>query len=355
MTRTGFKPKFTITDSITKHLTDIERARGFLEGADISEQWLQEQSAKAFLLEAHHTTHIEGTSLTLEQSDRLLAGEKLKGVRQDDACELLNYRNAFEAISEYVEDGGPINEALIRGIHKTLVEGVRGGSAAPGEYRKVQNFVVNSSTGEVVYTPPPAYEVPIMMGELMAWLDGEKSIHPVLVSGIAQFQLVHIHPFLDGNGRTSRLLSTLWLYRTGYDFKRLFTLSKFYDRNREEFYGAIQGVRLRNMDMTGWLEYFTKGLAFQLKDVHRQGTWAIEWPALKEKYGLSNRQMDALDYIFEHGRLTIGEYQKFHGVARRTLQRDLKSLMEKNFLRTKGATNRLEYVFGPKMASQMRP
>ena len=347
MATTGFKPKFTITDSITKHLTDIERARGFLEGADIPGRWLQEQSAKAFLLEAHHTTHIEGTALTLDQSDRLLAGEQLEGVGQDDARELLNYRNAFEVVSEYVEGGGPINEALIRGIHKTLVEGVRGGAAAPGEYRRVQNFVVNSSTGERVYTPPPAYEVPIMMGELMAWLDGEKSVHPVLVSGVAQFQLVHIHPFLDGNGRTSRILSTLWLYRTGYDFKRLFTLSGFYDRNREEFYGAIQNVRLNNMDMTGWLEYFTKGLALQLRDVHRQGAWAVGRSALKKEYALSDRQMDALDYVFEHGRLTIGQYQKTHrAAARRTLQRDLKSLTAKNLLRAKGATNRLEYVFG---------
>jgi len=71
----------------------------------------------------------------------------------------------------------------------------------------------------------------------------------------------HIHPFLDGNGRTSRLLSTLCLYRAGYDFKRLFTISEYYDRDRAAFYRAIQGVRERDMDMTGWLEYFLTGLA----------------------------------------------------------------------------------------------
>jgi Fic family protein len=71
-----------------------------------------------------------------------------------------------------------------------------------------------------------------MMRELVEWLRADTDIHPVLVAGIAQFQLVHIHPFVDGNGRTSRLLSTLCLYRSGYDFKRLFTLSEFYDRDR---------------------------------------------------------------------------------------------------------------------------
>jgi len=68
-------------------------------------------------------------------------------------------------------------------------------------------------------------------------------VHPVLVSGVAQFQLVHIHPFVDGNGRTSRLLSTLCLYRAGYDFKRLFSISEYYDRDRAGFYAALQSVR----------------------------------------------------------------------------------------------------------------
>jgi Fic family protein len=117
-----------------------------------------------------------------------------------------------------LEEGGPITEGLVREIHKRLVEGVRGGAAAPGDYRKIQNYVVNSATGETVYAPPPAHDVPIMMAELLDWLNQEKDVHPVLASGVSQFQFVHIHPFLDGNGRTSRLLSTLYLYQAGYDF-----------------------------------------------------------------------------------------------------------------------------------------
>ncbi len=79
-----------------------------------------------------------------------------------------------------------------------------------------------------------------MMSEMVKWLNSNLDIHPVLVSGITQFQLVHIHPFLDGNGRTSRLLSTLCLYKAGYDFKRLFTISEYYDLDRPTFYKSIQ-------------------------------------------------------------------------------------------------------------------
>lgn len=115
----------------------------------------------------------------------------------DDVLELLNYKKAFESVSSYLEDGWPITDGLIREIHKRLVDGVRGGPAAPGEYRKIQNYVVNSRTGAVVYTPPAVYD-PIMMTELVDWLNREQDVHPVLRSGIAQFQFVHIHPFLDG-------------------------------------------------------------------------------------------------------------------------------------------------------------
>ncbi len=230
MTKT-FKPIFTITNRITSGLTRIERTRGFLEAATLSEDWVREMGRRALILEAHHTTHIEGTRLTLDQAERLLAGNLVPEADPDDARELLNYRKAFDFVSEYLASGDPITEGLIREIHKRLVEGVRGGSAAPGQYRKIQNYVVNSATGETIYTPPPAHDVPIMMAELVDFLSSEGDTHPVLVSGIAQFQLVHIHPFLDGNGRTSRLLSTLYLYRVGYDFKRLFTISEYYDKS----------------------------------------------------------------------------------------------------------------------------
>jgi len=260
----SFEPRFAVSNPITAALTRIERARGFLEAAKLSEDWIRRMGERALVLEAHYTTHIEGTRLTLEQSERLLAGETVPEADPDDARELLNYRGAFEFVSTYLGNGGPITEGLIREIHQRLVEGVRGGSAAPGEYRHVQNYVVNSATREVVYTPPPAHDVPILMQELVAWLNAPRDVHPVLASGVAQFQLVHIHPFLDGNGRTSRLLSTLCLYRAGYDFKRLFTISEYYDRDRPAFYRAIQGVRAQGMDLTGWLEFFTEGLAIQL-------------------------------------------------------------------------------------------
>jgi Fic family protein len=240
-------------------------------------------------------------------------------------------------VSSWLGHGGPITEGLVREIHKRLVEDVRGGAAAPGEYRRVQNYVVNSATGAVVYTPPPAHDVPVLMRELVEWLNGTGDVHPVLASGVAQFQLVHIHPFLDGNGRTSRLLSTLCLYRAGYDFKRLFTISEFYDRDRAAFYRAIQSVREQGMDLTGWLEFFTEGLATQLDEVKARGERAIRQDLLVREHRLSDRQALALSQVLDAGRLTIQAFEALcPGVNRRTLQRDLKVLVEKGLLVERG-------------------
>ena len=325
-----FSPKFTINNAVTSALTQIERARGFLEAAVLSEQWLKAMGKRALLLEAHHTTHIEGTRLTLEQSEQLLEGRAVPDSDPDDVRELLNYRQAFDLVADYMESPQPVTEGLVREIHRRLVDGVRGGSAQPGEYRKVQNYVAHAATGKIVYTPPPPQDVPILMREMVDWLNQPGDVHPVLVSGIAQFQLVHIHPFVDGNGRTSRLLSTLCLYRSGYDFKRIFTISEYYDRNRPEFYAAIQSVRDNDMDMTGWLEYFTIALATQMREVTQLGRQAIQKDMIVKEHNLNERQAIAIGEILEHGKITIADLERLcPKTSRRTLQRDLKQLIEK--------------------------
>lgn len=438
-----FKPVFTITNRMTRAITRIERARGFLDAAQLSADWVREVGERALILEAHHTTHIEGTRLTLDQAERLWKGEAVPEADPDDARELLNCRAAFEFVSECLDSGLPappphagqfciyvlkcsdgsfyigqsenfpkrlaehrsekvawtaprlpvepihwevfdsreeavkrekdlktgygrkwlkreyergglagssrqagdlITEGMIREIHRRLVEGVRGGSSVPGEYRRIQNYVVNSGTGQVIYTPPTAVEVPVMMSELVKWLNADLDIHPVLVSGIAQFQLVHIHPFLDGNGRASRLLSTLCLYKAGYDFKRLFTISEYYDRDRPTFYKSIQSVRDNAMDMTGWLDYFVTGLETQMVEVRERSEQVIRRDVLVKQHGLNERQGKALGYLLQHGKLTIQDFEALcPTVNRRSLQRDLKGMLVKNLITAEGATNQQVY------------
>ena len=158
-------------------------------------------------------------------------------------------------------------------------------------------------------------------------------MHPVLASGIAQFQLVHIHPFIDGNGRTSRLLSTLYLYRAGYDFKRLFTISEYYDRDRDAFYAALQSVREANLDLTQWLEYFVAGLVTQLTEVKERGRQAIKLDLIARERQLNRRQVEALRYLLARETMNVQEFEQIcPTVTRRTLQRDLKDLLAQQLI-----------------------
>ena len=326
-----FWPKYNITDGMNSALLEIERARGFLEAADLREEWLDELRIEALVREAHFSTHIEGTTLTLDQSDGILRGEIIANVARDDRQELLNYREAMDYVSRQIGSQSEITEENIKEIHAILVKDVRGGSLEPGNYREVQNYIVDAITGKAIYTPPSASEVPGQMAEFVEWLNKRTGVSAVLTAGIAQFQFVQIHPFLDGNGRTARVLCTLILYKNDYDFQRLFSLSEFYDEERQQYYNAIQGVRDMGLDLTGWLEYFTKGLQSQLMGIKVMGELAIKEDAVMDrarKFLLNERQLMILQYIVDNGQASVEEMCERFDLVRRTVQRDFARMVE---------------------------
>jgi Fic family protein len=334
-----FDPKFTITTAITNALLEIERARGFLDAANLKEAWIRDIQSEALILEAHHSTHIEGTQLTLPQAHGILAGASVKAVRADDRQELLNYKKAMDFVSTYLGKKSEITEELIKEIHKILVTDVRGGTLEPGRYRTVQNYVLHSITKTVMYTPPPPSEVPHLMQEFAEWLNQASDMSPVLIAGISQFQFVNIHPFLDGNGRTARVLCSLILYQNGYDFKRLFSLSEYYDKDRLTYYEVLQAVRRNNMNFTGWLEYFTEGLRSQLGEVKIKGEKAIKRDVLHEKqkeFKFNPRQQTALDYLIEHNRIDNATYRELCSAIKRTATRDLTELVNLGLIERHG-------------------
>ena len=342
-----FNPKYIITPRINKALVEIERVRGFLDAVKLKDDWLVDMQKKALILESHHSTHIEGTALSLEQAKNILEGKKVKGVNRDDEKELLNYKKAMDFISKYLGKDDPISEGIVRELHKIIVKSVRGENADPGNYRKIQNYVVNSRTREVVYTPPTPLEVPHLMREFTEWINKVEDMSPILVAGIVQFQFVHIHPFVDGNGRTARLLSTLILYKTDYDFKRLFTISEYYDKDRPSYYQAIQSVRNNNMDMTAWLGYFVEGLRSQMEEIQDKGKKIIVSEKIVKalaEYNLNLRQAKIIRYLVVNEQINNEQCQRLCGSIRRTATRDLASLVEKGLLLRKGELKGAYYV-----------
>lgn len=208
---------------------------------------------------------------------------------------------------------------------------------------------MNTQSKKVIYTPPSPGKVPGLMKEFIYWLQVEKTIPSILIAGIAQFQMLHIHPFLDGNGRSARLLSTLYLYSTGYDFKRLFTISEYYDRNRQEYYRKIQKVRDNEMDMTSWLEYFAEGLATQMAEIQHVGENTIKTDVVALEHNLSNRQKLMMEFLLENGRFNIEDLSALHPeVNKRTLQRDVSRLAENNLIVKVGRGRGVFYLLSEK-------
>lgn len=352
-----FNPKFIITQKINKSLVEIERVRGFLDAIKLKDEWFADMQKETLILETHYSTHIEGTELSLEQAKSILEGKDIRGIRPDDKKELLNYKKAMDFISKYLGKEDPITEGLIRELHKILVRGVRGDQADPGNYRKIQNYVVNSRTREIIYTPPSPLEVPHLMKEFVEWLNVTKDLSHILVAGIVQFQFVHIHPFIDGNGRTARLLSTLILYKTGYDFKRLFTLSEYYDKDRSAYYKAIQSVRQNNMEMTTWLEYFVNGLISQMTEIHKKGKKIIiaeNFVRKFQNYNLNIRQEKIIRYLVINDNIDNEQCQKLCGSIKRTATRDLISLVKKGLLEKKGKKKGTYYIFSYNVGRKIR-
>ena len=302
---------------------------------------------EALVRQAHHTTRIEGTQLTIEQV-RDLIDEKPIVARERDIQEVRNYLKVAAFIDEvYGDPNMELDLRTIRHIHYLILDGIEGGYE-PGEFRKIQNYVVNNKTKEVIYTPPPASEVPILMLELVDWLrsDEANQLSPLLKAGIAHYQLVDIHPFLDGNGRTARALANLILYHAGYDIKKLFSLEEYYDANPAGYYEALQSVRTIGV-LTTWLTYFTAGIAAEMQKIKELVLTHSRDRALRDKIGqvaLSERQLAILAYIEKNGRITNRELQQLANLSHASAYKELLTLVESGVLVKKGKARGTHYI-----------
>jgi len=345
------EPRYRILPGTWGDLREIDRLQGALDVRPLPPARMERAREEALLEEAVHTTRIEGSEITSEEAARAFESGAVPTARPEDVRELLNYRAAHVQAMEYAASGRPVTQAVIREIHRMLVRDVRGGAAAPGEYRRVQNYVVNGLTGAVIYTPPPANEVPERMAALTDWLRSEEG-HPVLIAGIAQLELVDIHPFLDGNGRTARLLTLACLRRAGYSFPELFSLSEFYEADRPGYYDAIQQVRDGGGDHSGWLAYFAAGVRTQLARAIDRIVWR---PHLDDgsRRPLTLNERRILDETLAHGAVSIRSLSlALPSVPRRTLQYALRRLVDAGLLVAAGETQTRRYLPGPALGGR---
>lgn len=207
--------------------------------------------------EATNSNRIEGTRTTFE--DAITPVEQIKPELRDDWHEVQNYIQAINYSIDRLKEL-PISMRLIKEVHKILLQGVRGEHKTPGEIRKTQNWIGGSSLKDAFFIPPEPNMLPDLLTDVEKFLHNENlQVPEIIKAGIVHYQFETIHPFLDGNGRTGRLLIILYLISTGLLNKPVLYISDFFERNRVSYYDSLSMVKQTD-NMTQWLKFFLSGV-----------------------------------------------------------------------------------------------
>lgn len=277
------------------------------------------------------STRIEGAKLSDSEVKNLLSGVKAFSLRSRDEQEVAGYAEAMELIfSGHAEM--PLSENHIKQFHGVLLKHSEKDQRHRGEYKKFPNHVEafdpkGKSLGVVFQTASP-FETPSKMKELVEWTQTalkEQEIHPLLVIAFFVVHFLAIHPFQDGNGRLSRVLTTLLLLRAGYMYVPFSSFERVIEANKEQYYLALrraQGTLAGNGSKLGdWISFFLKSMVKQKAELEKK----LERELLAEKLPELSSQIIA--YIRDHGRATIGDVVAITKANRNTAKVHLRELV----------------------------
>lgn len=207
--------------------------------------------------EAIQSCRIEGTQTNIQQA--VMPEESVPLDQRDDWAEIQNYISAMNLAIPRMQNL-PLSSRLIREIHAELMKGVRGKNKQPGEFRTSQNWIGGSNINDAIFVPPPFAKIPELMSDIEMFIHNPKTLLPDLLKiALIHYQFETIHPFNDGNGRTGRLLITLYLVSKGLLKRPVLYMSDYLERHRNSYYTSITKVRTEN-DITQWLLFFLQGI-----------------------------------------------------------------------------------------------
>ncbi len=268
--------------------------------------------------EAVTSSRIEGTRTNIEEA--VAKEPEIIPEKRDDWLEVNNY---IEAMNSAIDELGrlPLSNRLMRNIHRVLLSSGRGSSKRPGEFRESQNWIGGATLDDATFIPPAPDVLPELMGDLELFLHNTDIRIPHLIRiAIAHYQFETIHPFLDGNGRTGRLLITLYLVSTGVLKQPLLYLSDFFEKNKTLYYDNLEAVRTKN-NLSQWLKFFLTGVIQTAGNGVLTLNRIIELKTSIEKnsipaMGKRIRQGTALlQGLFTQPVVTVKEVQKMTGLS----------------------------------------
>lgn len=332
-----------ITHEILSLIAEIDEFKGAWRAIGrIAPERLSSLRRVATIESIGSSTRIEGARLTDREVEKLLANIRLGSFTTRDEQEVAGYAEVMETIFGAYE-AISFTENHIRQFHRDLLVHSTKDERHRGAYKTLSNNVEafneqGESLGIVFETASP-FDTPRRMEELIAWLNEqgrEKRLHPLLVVAIFVVVFLEIHPFQDGNGRLSRILTTLLLLRAGYAYVPYSSLESIIEQSKESYYISLRRtqrtIRSTEPDWNPWIEFFLRAL-------HRQKV-RLEMKMERERIILADMpelSVTLLELAREHGRITVAEAARVTDASRHTIKDHLKALVDQGHLVLHGA------------------
>lgn len=327
---------------------------------DIEEKLKKESIIKT----VHYSTKIEGNGLNLDEVYDAL--ENKRHSDQKDIQEVRNYYKALIFLEKKVDKNAKVTEDFIRELHSIIEIQHTGRKALKTPYREGQNVIKDSMSGDIVYMPPEYSDVPVLMRELVQWIEEKdnQDIPTPIKAAIAAYQLVTIHPFWDGNGRTARALATYILKKGEYDLKGFYSMEEFYDKDIARYYDSLQMSLHHNYyfgrndaDLTQWITYFLEVMVEVFEKVSKrvEALYKENSPQGIADNIIDKRQRWIINTINQKGFINSKDVADRFKIDTKTARIWLKGWVDDNFLQLRDPLKQrnVEYILSDKFINKI--
>jgi len=338
-----FTPRYTITGRLLANIKRITFLVAELNNRRFPHIILLEMERTAREVSSFSSTSIEGNPLPLTEVKKILKS-KPANIR-DSEKEVLNYNQALQDLNLKLKEGkAKVSLPLILAIQKQVIEGLL--PKFDVGLRQKPVVVNDPRSRQVVYLPPDVKDVEIMLDDLVAFIrSNSNKVDPLVLAGIFHKQMVLIHPFMDGNGRSTRLATKVLLAEMGLDTFNLFSFENYYNNNVTKYFQIVGELGnyydlAEKIDFTSWLEYFTEGIIDELLRVQK----LFPKIPVNQEARLENYHLKILGFIKENGSITHREYAKLVDRAKPTRALDFQRLVKIGLIKRKGKGRATYYI-----------
>jgi Fic family protein len=328
----------TITSEILTLISEIDEFKGAWRAlGTLAPDRLSALRRVATIESVGSSTRIEGSKLSDRDVEKLLSNLEIGKYSNRDEQEVAGYAEVMEMVF-HSWDEIKLTENHIKQLHRDLLVYSAKDERHRGEYKTNSNSIAafdeeGNQIGIVFETATP-FDTPKLMEELVTWENSAstgKQLHPLLIVAVFSVVFLEIHPFQDGNGRISRIITTLLLLQAGYAYVPYSSLESVIERNKEGYYRALrqtqETIRSEKPNWQPWILFFLKALRTQMlhlgKKMDREKLLLSALPQIS---------VQILEQAREHGRVTVGEMVILTGISRNTLKEHFRSLTEKGHL-----------------------